>query len=236
MENKNGFWRNKRILPAITTIGSRWREKITEVKKLRLKEICFFLTCLDDKERKEFYKLIKETKIKEVPFLHLRSDMKLWELDYFVENYGTQAFNIHSQAEYPLIHDYSRYKDIIYVENTHHSYDEEEIKNFGGICLDLAHLENSRILAKEKFEHNTKIIRKYPIGCNHISAIKKIAYTDEVGGANYSNHFLEDFSELDYLKKYPSFYFSSFIAIELENSITKQLEAKNYIIHLLKDK
>lgn len=236
MENKNNFWKNKRLLPAITTIGSKWREKIAEVKKLKLEEICFFLTCLDGKERKEFYKLVKETKIKEVPLVHLRSDMELWELDYLVENYGTQVFNIHSHAEFPLVHDYSKYKDIIYIENTRQSYNEEEIKNFGGICLDLSHLENNRISAKEKFEHNTKIIKRYPVGCNHISAIKKIAYADELGVIHYDNHFLEDFSELDYLKKYPSFYFSSFIVIELENSITKQLEAKNYIIHLLKDK
>ena len=162
--------------------------------------------------------------------------MELWELDYFVENYGTQVFNIHSQAEFPLVHDYSKYKDAIYIENTRYPYNEEEIKNFGGICLDLSHLESGRILAKEEFEHNTKIIKKYPIGCNHISAIKKIACTNESSEIRYDNHFLEDFSELDYLKKYPPSYFSSFIAIELENSITKQLEAKNYIIHLLKDK
>ncbi len=237
MKNENNFWKDRRLLPAITTIYNlKWQEKIAEVKKLKLKEICVFLTCLNSKKRRELYKLIKETKIKEIPFLHLRSDMELWELDYFVENYGTQIFNIHSQVEFPLDYDYSKYKDSIYIENTSHPYNKEEIKNFGGICLDLAHLENGRISAKEKFEHNTKIIKRYPIGCNHISAIKKTACANEIGKVTYDSHSLEDFSELDYLKKYPSTYFSSFIAIELENSITEQLKARDYIIHLLKDK
>lgn len=237
MKNKNNFWKNRKIFPTITTISkSNWREKIEEVKELKLKEICFFLTCLEKKERKEFYKLVKETKIKEVPLSHLRTDMELWELDYLVENYRTQVFTIHCQSERPLIYNYSKYKNAIFIENVYHPYNEREIKNFGGICLDLAHLENDRILAKEKFEHNAKIIEKYPIGCNHISVVKKITHIDATGKTRYDHHFLENLSELNYLKKYPSAYFSPIIAIELENSIKEQLKAKNYIINLLKDK
>ena len=56
------------------------------------------------------------------------------------------------------------------------------------------------------------------------------------GRVNYASHYLEDLSELDYLKKYPANYFSDFIAIELENSIKEQLEVKDYIIDLLKNK
>ncbi|GAI47580.1 unnamed protein product [marine sediment metagenome] len=77
------------------------------------------------------------------------------------------------------------------------------------------------------------MIKKYPIGANHISVIKKFIHPNERGELQYDDHYLEDLSELNYLKKYPSNYFSSFIAIELENSIKEQLRARNYIIRLL---
>lgn len=236
MENKNSFWKNREILPSITTTSkANWRKQIEELKKIELKEVAVFPTCLRKKERKEFYELLKETAIKRIPIVHLRKDMELWELDYLVKNYKTEVFNMHTQAEIPSTYDYSKYKNITYIENTYASYNEKEIRKFGGICLDLAHLENDRILAKEKFEHDIKIIEKCSIGCNHISVLKKVTLIDGAGEVRYDNHFLEDFSELDYLKKYPSAYFSPFIAIELENSITEQLEAKKYIIDLLKD-
>ena len=226
-----------KVLPTITTISKElWRNKIEEVKKLKLKEVFLFLTGLDEKERKRLYKLLKETEVEKIPFVHIRSDMKLLELDYLVENYQTKVFNIHTERQYPLIYDYNKYKNIIYIENTvAFPLDEQEIKDFAGICLDFAHLEDVRLLDIKSYKHNIKILEKYPIKCNHISVIKKHPYLQK-GQVNYASHYLEDLSELDYLKKYPANYFSDFIAIELENSIKEQLEAKDYIIDLLKNK
>ena len=216
-----------------TTRGSNWREKIEEINKLGLKEIALFPTCLQKKERKELYNLLKNSSIKNIPILHLRSDMELWELDYFIENYGTKVFNIHMQIEHPLIYDYSKYKNSIYIENIYYPFNEEELKKFGGICCDFAHLENDRLLDKKKFQHDIKIIEKYPIGSNHISAVKKFTHIDEIGKIRYDDHHLEDLSELDYLKRYSLKYFSPFIAIELANSIKDQLKTRDYIIELL---
>lgn len=218
------------ILSSITTTsGFDWKEKIKEVKSLGLKEVCFFLTCLDLKQRKTFYKLVKETKIKEVPLAHLRSDMELWELDYLVENYNVQVFNIHSPSEFPLLYDYSKYKDIIYLENIFNPLNEEELKEFAGICLDIAHLENDRLLNKEKFKHNIRIIEKYFVGCNHISCIGDETRKCDEGYNRYDRHFMENLSDFDYLKRYPKKYFSSFMALEIENSIKDQLKAIEYI-------
>ena len=42
------------FLPAITTkTKSAWRDKVEEVKELKLKEVALFLTCLNQEERKE---------------------------------------------------------------------------------------------------------------------------------------------------------------------------------------
>jgi len=234
--NNNVFWNNRKILPSITTIDkSLWRNKIEELRKLKFKEVFLFLSSLGKEDRKELYKLLKQTNIERIPFVHLKSDMELWELDYLVENYKTEIFNIHTQREHPLLHDYSKYKDIIYIENTISPLDEREIKDFAGICLDLSHLEGSRVMRKDVYENDIKLIKKYPIGCNHISAIDESSFLSEDANPVYDDHFISDLSELDYLKKYPKEYFSHFIVIELENSIEEQLKVKEYIINLLKD-
>jgi len=227
-----------KVLPSITTAtkhGSTWREKIKEVNELKLKEVALFPTCLEKKERKELYSLLEKSTIRSIPFVHLRSDMELWELDYLVSKFKTKAFNIHTQREYPMIHDYLKYKEIIYIENTYKPLDEKEIKEFGGICLDLAHLENRRRV-KDKFQYNIKLIEKYPIGCNHVSAIWQTSHVSSRGVDSYDRHWLKDFSQLDYLKRYPLKYFSPLVAVELENPIKEQLKIRDYIIKIIKSK
>jgi hypothetical protein len=214
----------RKILPTLTTTkGSNWKTKIEEINKIRLKEIALFPTCLNRKERKELYRLLGKSSVKQIPFVHLRNDMELAELDYFVKNYKTRVFSIHMKIEYRLFHNLSKYKKIIYIENVYHSLNEKELKEFGGICLDISHLENDRLLNKKRFENNLKILEKFPVGCNHISAIKRNTRIDERGEIRYDAHYLENLSELDYLKNYPSEFFSHFWAIELENSIKEQL-------------
>ena len=119
---------------------------------------------------------------------------------------------------------------MIFIENVYHPLDEKEIKKFGGICLDIAHLENDRFQEPEKFEHNLKLLEKYPISCNHISCFTKSLRRDERGYLRYDTHLMRNLSQLDYLKNYPPKYFSSIVAIELENTIEKQLEVRDYLI------
>jgi len=232
------------ILPSITTTSmtpffSDWRAKIKKAQELGLKELGFFLTCLEEKERKEAYDLFIKAGIKNIPFVHLRTDMDFEEIGYLLKTFNTQIFNIHSIFEYsPHLHDYSKsgYKDRIFIENIFHPIDEEEIRKYGGICLDFAHLENDRLLEDKKFTHNVEIIERNKIGCNHISAVTDKTRTDSRGNTRYDRHFLKNFSELDYLKKYPLSYFSDFMAIETENSLEVQLEMIDYIKGLLKEK
>ncbi|MDD3386817.1 MAG: hypothetical protein PHX92_02745, partial [Candidatus Pacebacteria bacterium] len=108
---------------------------------------------------------------------------------------------------------------------------EEEIKKYGGICLDFSHLENTRMLELERYEKEQEIISKFGVKCNHISAIKKeFSFIDDKNRKlRYDSHDLSDFSELDYLKSYPVNYFSDYCAMELNNPIAKQIEAIDYI-------
>ncbi len=222
------------ILPTITTITPGvWREKVKEVQKLKLKEVALFLTCLNQTERKELYQLLEKTSVKSIPFVHLRNDMEIWELEYLMKNYQTKIFNTHTKRQHKPWYDYGKYKRIIYIENVYQSLDEKEIKEFAGVCLDLSHLENDRLLHQDNYQHNIKIIKRYPVGCSHISAIKPAPTLDEESWLRHDRHFLEKFSELDYLKKYPLEYFGAFSAIELENNIKEQIKVKEYIINKL---
>ncbi len=217
-----------KIIPTIVTT-SDWKVKMKEAKEL--KEVCLFLTVVDFQERKKIYQELEKTDIKSIPFVHLRNDIKAEEIDFLIKKYNTEVFNTHSQKEFPFVYDISKYKNKIYIENVHYKIDEKEIKEFAGICLDFAHLENDRIFKKEKFDHDIKLIKKYPIGCSHISCIKKEKRKDKEIFRHDFHHF-EDLSEFDYLKKYSSL-FAPFNALELENSIEEQLKAKKYIHEIL---
>ncbi|RKZ24830.1 hypothetical protein DRQ29_07305 [bacterium] len=224
------------VLPTITTTwDSDWREKIKEINCLRLEEAAIFPTCLEKKEREEMYRLLEESTLKRIPLVHLRGDMAPEEISYLKEKFQTEIFNIHS----PKINFFSKklesLKKEFYLENTRIPWDEEEVKEFAGLCLDISHLENDKRLHPEIFENDMKILKKYPIGCNHISAVKKKMFFSN-NEWQYDCHKLESFSELDYLKNYDISLFASYIAIELENPIEEQLRAKEYILEILKEK
>lgn len=240
MENENIKEGNIKILPTITTTpGSDWRNKIKEINELRITEIALFPTAIAKKERLELYELLKKSTVTKIPFVHLRSDMDIAEIDHLVENYGTEVFNIHTAAEYPYSDDLLKYRKNIFIENIFYPFNKEEIKMFAGVCIDLSHLETDRRLYKSIFDLDAKIIEEFPVGCNHISAIKEKTWVDN-GNKNYPNkirhdfHKLDNLSELDYLKNYPLKYFAPYLAIELENSIKEQLKVRDYIENIIK--
>lgn len=228
---------NMQIIPTITTITpGKWREKLAEVKKFRLKEIAVFPTCLDAQQRKELFSLLETTEVERIPFVHIRNDMEIWELDYLVKRFKTKVFSTHTEREYIPLYGYGKHKKAVFIENTHNSFDEEEIKRFGGICLDLSHLENDRLLHPETYQHNAQVLKKYPPRCSHVAVAKSKPFLEENGYQRCDTHTLTELRELDYLKRYPLEYFGEFLAIELENSIEEQLKAKEYIGTLINKK
>lgn len=235
LPDSEGAANDMQVLPTITTITpGAWRGKLAEVKKFKLKEICLFLTCLDKKQREELYGLLKDTGVEKIPFVHLRSDMSPEELDFLVRVYHTKIFNTHTKREYASPYDYGKLKKIICIENVHQPFDEAEVKEFGGVCLDLSHLESDRLLRPELYQHVIEFLKKYPPKCSHVAAIRKKPFLDENRQQRYGIHTLTDLSELDYLKKYPLGFFGQITAIELENTIEEQLAAKEYIGTLIK--
>ncbi len=220
------------FLPSITTTeGSDWGSKVRETIELGIDTVAVFPTCLDSDQRRELYLQLEKSSIKKIPFVHLRQDMDLWELEYFIKKFNTVIFNIHSSRQYDLNPELLRYKEIICIEN-HDGFLEDELKNFGGICLDFAHMENEIMLSRVEESDYFDVLKRYPIKCNHISAIKQTIKVDK-REISYDSHHLDDLSELDYLKRYPIEFFSNYCAIELENGLKKQLEVIEYVKELL---
>lgn len=228
-----GFWDSRTLVPSITSWNVDWRKWVKDADELGIKSLAIFLTGIDKSERPELYKLLDESNVENIPFVHLKSDMDLWELDYFVEKWGTKAFNIHTEEEYRQENDISKYKNIIYVENVHLKLDEEEVKRWGGLCIDVNHIEEAKYIYKDIHEHNLGVMKKYKVGCNHLSPLKADIATD----LEFKNtHLVENLSEFDYLDNYESRFFGPIMALEVRNPLKEQLPMLKYVVELLDGK
>jgi len=234
----------KKIYLGLTTItpGGQWKNKVKEIDELGIKEISLFPTCLKYEERKELYKLLEATKLQTIPHVHIREeDMEDEELDYLVRRYKARVFNAHPTAgTADFIKNHQKYKDNLFIENQALIGDSFEsiVKSCGGICLDLAHYESHGLRDKNQgYEKFPDLLRRYKIGVNHLSAIKpnKIdvlnTSTNKIVNC-YDSHWLDDLSEVDYVKKYEK-YLAEIISIELENPLKRQLEVKAYLEKIL---
>lgn len=221
------FWATHKIYPSITTTHrADWHQMIKDATALNLTEVCLFPTCLDYTARQEFYAELGKTKIKSIPFVHLRGEDTTWEeLDFLTERFKTKVFNIHPSALERFKSIAPDYLKVIYIENFPTiRLDVLVVKQTAGVCIDFAHLEEARQLSPEEYKQDLSIMEDSLHGCAHLSAVK---------GDSLSYHFLDNLSEMDYLKNYPAELFPPILAIELENPLAQQLEIIDYIKKML---
>lgn len=230
-----------KILISLTTLNNPdWRKNIADLKKFDIREFAFFPTVIPtEEERLAIMRAIKkELGSVSVPFCHIRVDVTQKELDFLIDNFDTKKFNVHADKEFRTSDLFQQYKSMIYVENAgpcfRHGFEEADIEGFAGLCLDLSHLENSRLLQKPNYENDLVSARKYPIGMNHISAITKtMEYIEKIDLQTFDRHVLSSLNEVDYTQKYYPDYFGEFAALEVWNSIESQIEIKKYLEKLL---
>jgi hypothetical protein len=217
------------ILPTIVTTKKSWRKKFKEADRLGLRKIALFLTFLKKDERPELYSLLTKSKIEEIPFVHIRGDFDLKEMDFLAKEYGARIFNTHPGEPHPNIR---RYYPKIFVENIF-GFKKKEFNRYPGVCIDFSHLENDRRMYPKRYKLALEFINSHKIGCNHIGAIwKKMSFNKSADEYRCDSHFLKKLSDLDYLKNYPERYFSDYVAIELENNLITQLKIKEYILKM----
>ncbi len=189
----------------------------------------FFPTNLSLKERERFYLKLDKSSLQSIPFVHLRSDMQPWELEFFIERFQTKFFNCHPQTVHPFKYDLSPFFKMIYVENTSEFPPGQEINRFAGLCPDFFHLLKLYYLSQEKHQRALSLIKKFSHSCGHLSAFRHFShFLPQRLKFILSSHKLIFCSEVDYLKNYQE-YFPDILAIELENSLQKQIKIINYL-------
>lgn len=214
----------KILLPSIVTAyNPNWPSQLEELKERKITCAALFLTTLNAEQRQECYRKLEEIRDLKIPFVHLRTDMAPSELKFLIERFKTERFNIHPVSQFPLTYDLSNFQSMIYVENSGYMK-ETDLTGFAGICLDVAHLEDWKLRGDREYENVCSLLKKYPVGANHLSVVTKTPVVDQSGDLGHSYHLMTDFSQFDYLKKYPENYFGDFVAIELINSISDQLK------------
>lgn len=206
---------------SVTTTKNNWRELIEEADRLKIEEICYFPTALTGEERKTAMGILKKSKIKRIPLVHIRADMNGDELEWFWANYGTRVFNIHSSKEYPLKNNLNYFRKVIFIETGAVKLGSEPM-NWAGVCPDFSHIEHFRLLGDERYSDFIESLEKYPRGVGHINAVS------DYGDGRYDRHCYRKLSEFDYLLRYVK-YLPEICALELENTLTEQLEAKKYL-------
>jgi len=96
----------------------------------------------------------------------------------------------------------------------------------GGFCIDLSHITAAKKRHKVEWDYMVKHLKDTKFMANHLNGYSKRMKRDL--------HFVNNVKEFDYLQELPGKIFSKVIGLELENSIKKQLEFKDYIVKLMK--
>lgn len=232
--------KNKVLVSFTTFMNDDWHQTVADLAKLGVTEFALFLTGVDaESERWQILKEIKATiPDAKILFVHLRPDVTPKEIDFLIDEFGTELFNLHPLREYPLVYDYDRFKSQILIENSgpanRDGLKPSDVDSFGGICLDLSHLKNSELLFPSVYKITVETMSKLPVLANHISAIsdEPIHYPNH--RTCYDQHRFNDLSQFDYLKQFPKQYFGQYLALELMNPISEQLEAKKYVEGIIK--
>lgn len=217
----------KKILLGLTTTpGSDWREKIEEINKFNIEEIALFPTYLKLPDRKILYNLLDKSKVKSIPHVHIREDFEIEEIDYLVKKYNVKVFNIHcDQKGLDAFNKCKKYQKLSYFENQridNPDVFERYLGLSGGICVDFSHLDDNIFTSKRNVKFINEWMKKYPIGCCHVSAIRRILFW------SHSYHKFKKLSDLDYIIKYKE-YLPELISLELENSFEEQIKAREYL-------
>lgn len=216
----------KRILLGITGFRDKdWQEKLQDLDKLHITTISLFLERFDQRQRKEIYRALLETKIKNIPFCHLRNDMEVEELVFLESRYKTKYFSIHEKG-FGFIDKWPGFEKRLYLEMNADDYISEKVivEKIGGFCVDLAHFKIAQSSWTKEFDYTLLKKGKVDFRCNHISG-----YSSE---KNSDIHYAKSLKDFDYLKTLPRFLFGPVMAIEVDNGIEEQIKFKKYLVKL----
>lgn len=220
--------KRNRIIVGITGINSKeCISKINEIVKFKLNEAALFLEHLEKNDRDCVYAALEKSGIKNIPLVHLRSDMSREEIKMLEGVYKVRYFTIH-EDHFKIINHWRGFYKKMYLEMSTDDFVAANVKveKIGGFCVDLAHYKKQSILNNKdyKYVYDRRNILKL-FACNHLSG-----YNPK---NNMDMHSVESEKDFLYLKDLPEFVFGELIAFEINNSIKKQLNLKKHLEFLI---
>jgi hypothetical protein len=210
---------------------------IDELRRSAIRSIALFPTCLSAIERKAIYAELESIEGLRIPHIHLRADCALSEVEYLIDRFGAEVFNIHPRAStHPFGVIPAALAKRFFVENVDIPVEEADIDGsagpaLGGLCPDFSHIENARLLGRDQYVQKTEsLLARYSVGCCHLSAIR--VGDPNVWSGEWDHHDFKSLSDLDYLTNYRAFMSPRWGSLELENPLSEQLEAVAYLTGL----
>ena len=205
-----------------------WQSKLNEINRLKINKVAVFLERFDRKERDNFYRLLLKSSIKKIPFVHLRDDVTKEEIQFFINKFKTDYFNIHEE-HFRCLDKWKGFWNKLYLEMNYDSKISKDVKvrKIGGFCIDLAHFKST--IARGTKEAHYIYLRKNKIKftCNHLGG-----YSAE---KMHDLHIIKKLKDFDYLTTLPKYIFGKIIALEVDNSIKEQIAFKKHVSKLLDD-
>ncbi|MFA5155587.1 MAG: hypothetical protein WC453_04105 [Patescibacteria group bacterium] len=201
--------------------------RIEEADSHQVRRVALFLTQVNPRERRQVYRALLASKIKEVPFVHLRNDLSAREIDFLEQHFRPRYYNMHVSG-FRYLSKWLKIRRKIYLEFGGHSklLPSFRLDRIGGFCIDLAHYKIGETLHSEAFKYQQARRRQKKLFvCNHLNG-----YDSKDNACIHQPGRWADFA---YLKTLPDFVFGRFIALEMENPIKEQLAWRKKIIRLL---
>lgn len=223
---QNNF--SKKIIVGITgQKEEHWKNKLKEIEKFRISKAALFLECFSKKQRLKIYTALLNSKIKEIPLVHIRNDMIKKELFFLEKNFNSKYFTIHEDS-FKVLKKWNGFHKKLFLEFNYDNFvsSSVNIKKIGGFCVDFSHFKAEEEKWSKEFEYIIKrrAIHKY-FACNHLNG-----YSEE---KNKDMHNITSLKNFSYLETLPKFLFGKVIAIETNNSISEQLKYKRYVVKVL---
>lgn len=216
------------LLSVTGTKSSDWAEKLKEINCYKIKEIAIFLESFDKKERDNLYRLLLKSTIKNVPFVHLRDDVTKDEIEFFINRFQTNYFNIH-EDHFKKLDQWKGYWDKLYLEMNFDNKLSKDVKvrRIGGFCIDLAHLKAAINRGTKEASYFFAEKETSTTACNHLNGYDPLAMKDI--------HDVKKLKDFDYLTSLPKAAFGKIIALEVYNSIKEQIKFREYVSRLLEN-
>jgi len=221
------------------TPATPWRDYLSALDALNLKEIAFFLDKASLDERREFYRLLEKSQLTSIPYVQVSVDMEAWEFDYLATNYNTKWFGLTvSNRSFGFLATIPKYAAQIIFENPLENkytslFSDEALTRAGtnGVCLDVATLERDRTQNKKKYTVSIHALDHHSLQVTQVRPVSNRWY-----GRLFSKEMrrLTSLSTLHYLRYVPQAYIASFIVLDMDNTPEEQIEIREYLKALLK--